>query len=521
LISAPFILLIAGALGVRLAFRRRYRLGWAAMIAVCWLALTVMLLNGVDLPRAAELSAWRLEPLVTAELRLAMDQPAWAAGVAMLGALLTVTMTAPARSQLPAPVSRAASLVYTAIALGAAMAGNVLTLLISWMLLDLSGFLLSIQDVEDEQGALLLSRRLAVDLGGIFLVNAAFVAETMVGRQAGQGAALNSAWGTGLLLLGGFLRLGLFPLHFLAPTARATRLGLGTLMRFFPPAVALLAMTRFLPDPLPGEIVGPLRLAAVVGAGVGATGWLLESDKLAGRPFLVLGFSSTALLVGSLPFSGAREGLAVAAAIMILIGVQSSLIDQRRAWTGGYEWLAAAAVIGLPGTLGGLLIQPPGHAMASASERWTAVILMIGMAAIGAGMIGRAPAQPEDSIAEDVRLVEISYHTGLLLPLALSALLAVPLVGPGFRDMAVFAAMLGLTAVIRWIAARLRSGIRARLERQPLHFIPSPYPVLWRGYRWATRRLRASSEALEGAGGILWIYAALLLLGVLLRGGSR
>ena len=64
-------------------------------------------------------------------------------------------------------------LAYTALSLPAIMAGNLLSVAVLWMMIDLVSFLYLVARVEDESGAQLLVGRLAIDMSGRLALAAA------------------------------------------------------------------------------------------------------------------------------------------------------------------------------------------------------------------------------------------------------------------------------------------------------------------------------------------------------------
>jgi len=515
----PSLVLLLGALFVWVARRRSDRLTWGLATVFALGAWLTVLLVLPTLPAGLELSAWRPASLFASRLEISLDRPGWGILYLIATGLLAILLTAAARPAAKAAGSRAVMLAYTALAMLAVMAGNLLTVAILWMLIDLLAFVYLVARVEDVPAAQALVGRLAIDMAGTLLALAAAAASFAGTLELPFGARPGPLLPTAFLALAVLLRLGLLPLHFTTSPLPHVRQGLGTMMRMLPAAAALGVLARTLGDSMPAGVSPWLLIAGAIGGAAGAIRWFLAADPLRGRTSLVLAVAGVGVISAVSHPAGPAVAISSAAAILVAVIVIASLTEIRTPWHRAWPLLGCVLLIGLPWTPGGVLMAGVFPARPSILTGIGAALGTLALVLIIAGLARLAGRAAEPWPAGET-LVKTLYGLGLALPsLALAGygvLVAQPPTLGGLAGL--LAVGMGLAFGWTW-RGRLEGRQVQRWTRLAAWLDPMPlYAIVWRTYRGSMNAVRRIGEAVEGEGAFLWVLVALLAVAIVLRG---
>jgi hypothetical protein len=503
--AIPSFLLFLGSLLILLARRRHERVWWLIAVGVALLSWLYALSLFISIPVTFEVSVWRPEELFSTKLELVLDRTGWISIFSASTLLLTVLMTAVARPGEVTARGRAMMLGHSGLAIVAMLAGNLLTVAITWALMDIAAFSF-LASASKRVGSGPLVARLAVDGAGVVLVLGAAVAEA-----AGDGARPPIA--VALISAAVLLRIGLLPPHFALPALPGVRRGLGTLLRFLPPAAALCALGRGLGPGIPDAAVPLLRLGGLLGIVVGSLRWMSDPDAVGGRRFLILGLSGLGVLSSTI--GGAVPEIVVSATgvMVLLLGALVSVSEVHAPFHRIWPVLGALFVVGMPFTPGAPLVGALVRGLSTPSERAIAAAGLVGTLPLALGVLRRALSSQTPWPTSE-RMVKILYGTGLILPLLAGVGLEVwsgSQIGGGHAI--VFGALTLLGAIAALVLPRIP---RRRLDRwrRLFHYLdPSPgYRLLWLVAVGFLRVLRSLGNLLEGEGAMLWTYVALLLI---------
>jgi hypothetical protein len=512
-------MLLVGA-GVTWAARRRSdRLTWGVATAFALLSWLGVLAVLPGLPADVALSAWRPASLFASRLEISLDRPAWGILYSMATALLGILLTAAARPASGASGSRIMMLAYTALAMVAVMAGNLLTVVIVWMVIDLLAFLYLVARVEDVAGAQTLVARLAIDMAGTLLALTAAAASFAGTPELPLGLPSGPLLPTVFLSLAVLLRLGLLPLHFTTSPLPHVRRGLGTLLMVLSPAAALGVLSRSLGVAVPDQVAPWLLLVGALGGLVGAARWFLEADPLRGRTSLVLALAGLGVVSAVSHPDGPAVALGNSAAILVTLVVIVSLTEVRTPWHRVWPLFACALLIGLPWTPGGTLMAGIVPARPAVLTSVGAVLGLVALVLTVAGLL-RLAARPVEAWPAGETMVKTLYGLGLGLPVVALAgfgvLLAQPPTVPELAGFLVAALGLGYGWSRR---ERLEPRRVQRWTRLAAWLDPMPvYRGAWRAYRSLMNGVRIVGEAVEGEGAFLWVLVVLLAAALILRG---
>jgi len=517
----PSLLLLIGAGITWLTRRQAERTSWGMATAFALLAWLSVLFILPSLPAGIELSTWRPASLFASRLEISLDQTTWGILYAVVTGLLAVLLTAAARPSAGAAGSRTLMLAYSALAMLAIMAGNLLSVAILWMIIDLVSFLYLVARVEDASGAQSLVGRLAIDMSGTLLALSAAAASFAGTLELPFGARPGPLLPTVFLSLAVLLRLGLFPLHFTTSPLPQVRRGLGTLMRILSPAAAMAVLARTLGDTMPAGVSTWLLLAGALGGAVGSVRWFVSPDPIRGRSSLILAVAGIGLVSAVNHPAGPAYALGASAAVMVTVTVLASLTELRTPWHRLWPLLGCVLLIGLPWTAGGAMIAGIVPARFDLLTGLGAVFGLVSMVFVVTGM-ARLAFRAEEPWPAGETLVKTLYGLGLALPsLALAGygiLIRQATSVPGIGGLLVVVMGIGFGW---WRRDQLEARRVQRWTRLVAWLDPTPlYAGVWRLYRATMAAVRGMGEALEGEGAFLWVLVALLAVALALQGGS-
>lgn len=423
-----------------------------------------------------------------------------------------------------------ATLVLTGTGLMAVIAGNMLTLLLSWAALDILELIILLgqiaQNATRERVIIVFSARLA----GIATV---LIAGLLLWSQGGtlQLDALPPSISVILILAAG-IRLGFFPPQHLYTRGLPIRTDLATILRLVSTAASLILLVRVsINGILPSFTPLVLGFIAVVGI-FAALLWLGAKDELDGRSYWILGTASLAiaaaivgspsaclvwslacLLSGGLIFSFSLRHLRFIP--LILLGVFNlSTLPFSPTWQGAALYQSISTVAG------NRALVP----LFSVSFLFIQSVLLSGFIR---HFLREVQIAKEDKYQHIERWVWVLYPFGLVL-IVLAHLLMGWFLLPNMRGSPLIAWLIGpltllVAALILFISWRYPQPIHI-LNRSTktssltdLFSLEWLYKFIWQAYQSISRVIALFSTILEGDGGILWALVLFALIFVFLQ----
>ena len=517
LAAIPSVFLFVTAVILWSLRRKREAALWAVSSAMAALTWFVCLGLSTSVGSSTSLSVWRPEDLFDSRLLLEFDSTGWQMAYAALTVYLSLALTQAARPGATTMGTRIMLPVYTGLSLAAMLAGNLLTVAITWAVLDLLTFIFLMSVTTDETAIPGIITRLAMDGFSVITVVGAAAANWSSGQTNTVFGEISTPLSAGLIATAGLIRLGMFPLHFSLPKLPRARRGLGTMIRLMPPAIVLAVLARQFEAGFPVELIPWLNLAGAVGAVIGGLRWALAEDPIQGRPFFVLAIAGTGLLAAGVDPTATGAILTNTGILILLVGAAFSMAEIHSPAHRLWPIAAAVIVVGAPFTPGGVLAGAFARGFTGAGTAWLALLGGVGLAAIGTGMIAGA-VSPQSNWPIGESMVRVVYGLGIGLPvlvalgMGLQTPQATSLGGVVFFIGAGVAALFGRYAMHRlpYGYKELGRGVASRLDPDPL------YRAAWRVYVSILRFVRTVAEPLEGEGGMLWmlVVVILVLLGI-------
>ncbi len=511
MISISILLLFLIPIVILVVARFQVRAGYIWLLAMLG-ALTAWLLvlfSRSRLPQVITLIQWKPEDLFNVSPTLLLDETSWVYAVALVTFPLAVLLSDVLQFAEVDSQGWATSLAMTGLGLLAVMAENPLTLMLAWMLMDVSETWMLLQRVLTSAHRERVVVAFSVRMIGMLLVLVAML----------QSISLESSLVfesippqvSGLLLLAAGLRLGVLPPHqpfFQEPPLRR---GLGTIVRMSPVASSLVILSRIANVGLPVGWQPYILAIAAISALYGAVAWAQASNELDGRPFWILGMATIALVAAVFRLPNAVNawglGLLMSGCVLFLTASRSRFVSIL-AFVG---ILGVSALPYTPSWGGGLLYYHSGIILLG--------IFVLAHSFLILGYIRHA-LRPAPSFENSEQWMHLVYPSGLILLIITHWSLAwsqgfalqpgVPILSSGWWGGAISLGI-GLILVI----------IRRREVTIPLAFADAfgkllslewIYRIFWWLYRTLIRVFSSISQILEGEGGILWSLLMLILL---------
>jgi len=508
ILIAILITLLSPAAVLALSFSRlRTGYMWLLCTISTFFAWGLVILSRNQIPISIPLANWQSDYILFSSPSLLVDNISWPFAIVMMTLPLAALLTDITRVDKPDPQTWASIQALGGVGLVAVIAGNPLSMLLAWAVIDISECAVLLFRVigssERERVVISFSVRIA---GMVVLISAIL-------RAYGLGTPLTfeniPVEVGGYLMLAGGLRLGVLPPnqpHLHEPHMRRS---LGTLVRFVPIAASIVLLVRAAHVEITGIWLLIFMFLSTLSAILSGIAWAQGKNELQARPFWILGFSSFALAaaVQGLPVASASWGLA-----MLLSGSLLFLFSTR------HRWLLILPVLGAIG-FSALPFTPTweGTALFNALPWWYRVFFLAALSLLVIGYL-RYAWQPRSSNQDFERWMWLIYPFGLaILPLTHFGLTYAKWM-LGFQEIFFYTSgwwwglvSLGLSALIMIFGIKRSISVPRFIYRLSSVF-DWFYQVFWGVYRGFGRFLYLVTRLLEGEGGILWALLILILL---------
>jgi hypothetical protein len=506
LLLVPIILMLATALTLFILrlLRPKFQYAWLIAAGGTFLALAGIFLWQIRMPQAFSLLAWQPRSIFSHTPFWLADGISWPYALSLSALALGVIMTSVARSDLD-PASWAGTLILCAVGMVSVSAGNLLTLVLVWAVLDLTELVIMLRSTEGRKQSESVVVAFAARLTGIGLA-------LWAGTVSSSLADFRSApAGSGIaLILAASLRLGVIPLHLPYRQENVLRRGFGTMLRLVSAASSLVLLARIPSSAIVSPLVPYLLILSTLAALYAGWMWLRASDELTGRPFWILGLAALAVasaLRGS-PVGSAAWGIA-----LVLAGGILFLYSARQR---NLLWLPFLALLGLSALP--FSVTASGWLSGKTSSPVFWIILLPGQALLLAGFMRHALHPGESSLESQSRWVKVIYPLGLFVPLAALLMLGVwgwdgaAAIGLWWVAIIVIILASGLVALSSLVLPRLGPGRGSAGQWSDILRLNWLYRAVWTAYRSMGQISRQVTNTLEGDGGILWSFLLLVLL---------
>ena len=299
LIFIPILLLIFGSIAITIIYRLKSRIGLTWLIAAgstffAWLILVYL---RFFLPTDVPLIDWTPSNLFYASPYLMIDYVSWPYAMALLTIEIAYIFTDSARAQdIVNPMSWAGSMAITAIGLMALLAGNPLTMVLAWALVDIIEFIYLISIQQNDRW----NRQIIILFALRVLSLIIFSWATMVGwLDVGQFDIDDIPNRSGVyFLIAGAIRLGVFSINTSFFKDLHERRGSGILLRLAPIASSLGLIARMPPETFTIRPYWVMPIQIMIGLVVFITAliWLLKENLYEASHYWYISLAAMAII---------------------------------------------------------------------------------------------------------------------------------------------------------------------------------------------------------------------------------
>lgn len=449
-------------------------------------------------------------------LSLHVDAQTWPLALAVATLGLAVLLTDVSRATETSWDVWAGDLGLTAMGIAAVLAGNFVTMLMVWTLVDVVEIGILFRQIRQEERRRRILIFFFTNLLGSMAVVASFIAAGEIGSVVQLDTIPDQVEVYLILAVG--LRMGVFPLQVTFLSDQHEQRGQGTLLRLIPPAATLSLLVHVSASRVPAGWYGILLVFAVLAGVYGSIGWARVVNALRGRLLWIIATAGMAFTaaVQSQQAAALAWGLAMLypGALLFLASVRT-----RRMLPIGLLSVLALSSLPFTPTYAGLSIYQDLHPLV--------LLLPIAQVVLVAGFIRHMMRETEPLTGVEP-WVKVVYVIGLsMLPLNhfLSFFLGSPIAAEGnvpIWPLLVMVGAAGLGALAYWRKVRIPGIIFIQLDK-------------FFSLRWIDRLLDWLGKALEqlvagitllleGDGGMLWalVFLAMLIsiLGQISGGGG-
>ena len=343
LISALVLLVFSGILVLIRLVRPSFAFAWFVAVFGALIAWPFVLLSRSNLPQTISLFHWRPEWISEHSPFLLLDQYSWPFALALVTLVLSAILTDVFRAADENWSTWVGGLLLGGLGVLAVQAGNPMTLLLFWMVIDLSElvFLLAQheQNIDSERVIIAFSARLA----GTMLFVWAIISTSAIGERL-EFSNIPPQVSIYLLLAAG-LRLGVIPMHQPLRREYATRRNLGTVSRLVASGASMILLVRTAEVGVPSDVYLLLLLLTGFTAIYSAVAWATAPNEVDGRPYWILGLASfvVASTIRAQPLAGLAWGI-----VAILSGSVLFLYSTRHKYLLPLLVLGAVGLSSLP-----------------------------------------------------------------------------------------------------------------------------------------------------------------------------
>ncbi len=529
----PIGLLLIAALLISILDRVKPKFGTSWLIAsaaslIAWLTYFFLRLR---LPTVLDIHSWEGSTTnLVGQFSFLLDYDNWPYAFSLITVTLAVILTDAARTRYDStPLSWAASLGITAFGLLALQSGSILTLMITWVLVDIIQLFYLLRQKGDNRYRTAIILSYGVRTTSMLLLIIAAI-------QTWQSSASFSLTGipdqTGFLfLLAAGLRTGILPLNPRILQEPNLRRGAGNIIQLVPVIISLSLIARLPSNLVTGElqpwmplILGLLAISALYAA----FRWFSAPEEIEGRPYWIIAWVSLAAVSA---LNGAPEASLAWGTALILPGSLMFLYAPR---VQRMNFLLHFGLIGLMGWPFTPLASGWAGLAANGVTVWTVLFTLVHTIMV-LGYLRRV-LQPSGEVGALESWARLVYPLGFII--LIQAIVAMALIGwPGSLTVGTW--WLGLASnliIIILFILVWRLGINppyiqlpasSRLAKVSGWLLPRLEPIFrlewiqklfWWGKDFLGFILNGFSNILESEGGILWTILLMVLMIALLAG---
>jgi hypothetical protein len=359
-----------------------------------------------------EFSIWEPQTLFSTPLLFSLDEITWPLWLACLAILLVISLTLPSRSVVIPVRERLTSLIYLCITSAAVLAGNILTALITWMLMDVFVLSLGLRGTDHDESGTEFIEWFGKNLISIFLLLIAAVLDLSKG---GSPSFFGQMMGTSvvIVILSSLLRM---PIHSISGYGKKigwSDSGIMSTLDIFPALSGLSVVGHVLANGIQTDAILWVRIIGGFCLAFSIMQSFLWDKKEHSTIMLYIGVFGVGVLAAS--YGSMEAGILISTLGVLIISLNAALnyFPIHENWHTVVPILFIGMLAGLPGTLGGEVGSKTANEILNLDAIGIALLVWIGMGILSGIHLKRAVLIPQDWKNSE-NLTRISYALGLI-----------------------------------------------------------------------------------------------------------
>jgi len=517
LLLLPILLLLITTLLIWIFRKRHSRMHWFLASIGILLAWVGTFLLGDKLPIELKFSIWEPEYLFATPLQFLLDEVTWPLSMISLTMLLVITLTLPSRDIVIQAEERITSIIYLILTFSAVLAGNMLSVLISWMLMDIFIFVLSMRASRNELEGSFLLMWFSKNLVSIFLLIIAAIINISKGGSHQFDEPIIGA-SVVIVCLSTLLRM---PIHSMSKHGNQINwkdVGNMSLLDIFPALSGMSVLGHVIVNGVPDDAVLWFRIIGATYLAYYIFRLFLLEIKEHPRLEFYMGILGLGMLTVS--YTSVDEGIMISAigVILVLVSITMQVLEIHDRWHLIIPILFLGMLAGLPGTPGGLLSFHTASVMLASGSIGIAILVGLGMTLMAFGYMDATFKTPIDWKNSE-NLTRISYSIGLLLLVANVIMINFRLYYVfSLEGVIFFLSIVLAVGILYWIFKKFQpmSWRVSFQEEKIVHWI-SVFNPLRKMIDQFVRLLYGVGRIFESETGMLWAFVILMFLILALR----
>jgi len=511
LIALPVLILLGSSGTIWILRKGHIRIQWFIGLVGVGSAWICTFLIANQIPEALEFSIWKQENIFPTTFVLSLDEISWPLCMGIVSILLAIILTRPSREEIFDFREFIALLIFTGFAIMSVMAGNILSIVSIWMLMD--GFIGALYLRTDKRNKA-TSRVIwwfTKNLVSIFLMILAFVLNI---SQSGKAPFVNGELSSSVIFL--VIISSLLRLPFLSIARNADQIGwldLGsrTVLDLYPAITGIAVLGQLFHLGVPVETLLVIRLVSVIILVLSALYIVFYMNFKPSSLVFFLGLVGIGIMAET--YFVIKPGLLIVTTgvLGLFIVSTTNFIKIYEKWNLFFPITVSAMLIGMPGSPGVLLARGIVDIFLSEKAIGIGLLLATSLMFLDIVLLKSFLERREEWISSD-KLTRMSYFSGIILFACSGILIGVTMQKDyTLPDTSIFLIMLILVGVIYLgsTKARIKKPIKPRIHS---HLINMAFDFTLEVGRYLLDIIRGVGKLFESETGMLWTFVILQLL---------
>ena len=408
----PIILLAATVLLIWILRKRHLRIHWflaSLSMLFAWVA-TYLLKDRI--PISLEFSIWEPQTLFSSPLLFKLDWISWPLLMTAVTILLVISLTLPSRDVLITVKERLTTLIYLGMTMAATLAGNMLSVVTTWMLMDVFILTLGMWGTDHDESGSEIIRWFAKNLISIFLLLIALVLDLSKGGGLNFGDRMLGA-SMVIVFLAIFLRMPIQSISKFGVKIGWRDSGNLSTLDIFPALSGFSVLGHILTNGISTDAVIWVRLFGGIYLALTLVRSVLWTRTEVNLKVLYIGVLGIGILSAS--YESIEAGILISSlgVLVSLLNLTLGYLPIHENWHTVVPALFIAMLAGLPGTLGSVLGTSTANEIIRSGAVGIALFVWFGMGILAGTFIKNAVLYPVDWKNSE-NLTRISYAIGLV-----------------------------------------------------------------------------------------------------------